>query len=169
MDLLPLYLQVFHCLWQLGRPGQLFVGHQLSNLTKLSASSSLVNRLVTPELVLSIYQDLMRRADGKAGQGRESDMSLDRWRAHWHLLVFQELMFVEKERDLKPTTAAAAVAITRSSSKATKSNNPLALFKHHNQQVSSGGNSSSSNRESKVSLGYNRGKVFHAYQRLNTD
>lgn len=100
MDVLPVYLQVFHSLWQLGRPGQLFAGHQLALIMKLSRCSGLVNALVTPELVVSISQELKKKCDqqGTASSSQQVMKSIEQLRTHYHLSTFKHHVMAEKVR-----------------------------------------------------------------------
>ena len=71
LDMLPFYLKLFQDVWNVGQPGQLLYGHQirlLLNLTSQKFGNSykghqLVNRLVNPEVVKSVYQGLRLKLD----------------------------------------------------------------------------------------------------------
>ena len=112
MDVLPVYLQVFISLWQLGRPGQLFAGQQLALMIKLSRCSRLVNSLVTPELVMSISQDLKKKCDA-AKAAADQLKSIEQLRTHFHLSAFKH--------NLKNESAKSAVS--------SKRHNPLRVIK----------------------------------------
>ena len=71
LDMLPFYIQIFQDLWNIGKPGQLLLGHQIRMLVKLTAQKDtdrlgergLVNRLVNPEIISSVYQGLQYNLD----------------------------------------------------------------------------------------------------------
>ena len=71
LDMLPFYTKIFQDLWNIGKPGQLLFGHQMKILVKLTTQKhgdcrgdrGLVNRLVNPEIVMSVYQGLQYKLD----------------------------------------------------------------------------------------------------------
>ena len=60
-------------------------GQQMALLSKLSRVSTLVNYLITPELVLSICQDLTNRSD-MSNKGKHLSN-----RTHQHLATFERM------------------------------------------------------------------------------
>ena len=71
LDMLPFYIKIFQFIWDIGKPGQLLIGPQMAMLEKLtsqkhtecSGQRGLINRLVNPEIVTSIYQGLQYKFD----------------------------------------------------------------------------------------------------------
>ena len=71
LDMLPIYLKLFQDLWSIGQSGQLLLGNQMKLMLKLTSQkfvnsyreNGLVNRLVNPEIVESVYQGLLCKLD----------------------------------------------------------------------------------------------------------
>merc|ERR1719273_646737 len=69
--MLPFYLKLFQDLWSIGQSGQLLLGNQMKLMLKLTSQkygngsqrNGLINRLVNPEIVKSVYQGLLCKLD----------------------------------------------------------------------------------------------------------
>ena len=71
LDMLPFYIKLFLDLWSFGQPGKLLFGHQMKLMLTLtsqkfgysSKGNGLVNRVVNPEIVKSVYQGFLLKLD----------------------------------------------------------------------------------------------------------
>merc|ERR1712080_815900 len=80
LDMLPFYIQFFQKFWEIGKPAQPHLGHQMRILVKLTAQDhmdccgeqGLVCRLVNPEIVTSLYQGLKYKFDFYAYERRKN-------------------------------------------------------------------------------------------------